>query len=309
MSVRFKNVTTFAVLAVGIGCFSSTRVEAKLAVVATTTDIGALVEKVAGDQASVEVIAKGTQDPHFIEPKPSYMVKVSKAELLVSNGLSLEEGWLPNLIQGGRNPKVRPGSKGNLVLGSHAQPLDHTQGVVSRAAGDVHPDGNPHFTLDPIRMGSLAIVVAVRLGELDPSNAGQFMERARSFQKELEAKTKEWQERIGKSGVKQVVVYHNDLRYFLERFGLKAAAFLEPKPGIPPTAQHLLDTANLIKRDRVSIILVENFFDTKIAERLASDVPSVKVRVVGIAVGSKPELKSTVDVIEQLVASIEGKGI
>jgi zinc/manganese transport system substrate-binding protein len=296
-------------MVVGLSCIFGFRAEAKLNVVATTSDIGALLERVAGEQAGVEVIAKGTQDPHFIEPKPSYMVKVAKADLLVSNGLSLEEGWLPNLIQGGRNPKVKPGSKGNLVLGSHAEPLDVSGGGVSRAAGDVHPDGNPHFALDPIRMGSLAIVVAERLGELDTANRGQFIERAKLLQRELETKAKEWKERIAKSGVKQIVTYHNDLRYFLERFGLQAAAFLEPKPGVPPTAQHLIDTANLIRRDKISVILVENFFDTKIAERLASDVPSVKVRVVGIAVGSKPELKSTIDVIEQLVTAIEGKSI
>ncbi len=308
MTAGLKHFTAIAltILVLNLG---GLRAEAKLNVVATTSDIGALLEKIAGDQASVEVIAKGTQDPHFIEPKPSYMVKVAKADLLVSNGLSLEEGWLPNLIQGGRNPKVKPGTKGYLELGQHAEPLDIPQGAVSRAAGDVHPDGNPHFTLDPIRMGALANVVAERLAELDPSNRAQFVGRAKTLQKELETKTKEWQERIAKTGVKQVVAYHNDLRYFLERFGLRAAAFLEPKPGIPPTAQHLLDTVSLIKRDKISVILVENFFDTKIAERLASDVPSVKVRVVGIAVGSKVELKSTADVIEQLVAAIEGKSI
>lgn len=281
--------------------------EAKLNVVATTTDLGALAEAVGGDEVSVESIAKGTQDPHFIEPKPSYMLKVSKADLLILNGLSLEEGWLPNLVQGGRNPKVKAGAKGYLDLGNEAEPLDVPQGAVSRAAGDVHPFGNPHYVLDPVRMGRLAMVVAGRLGELDPAHAAKFDGNAKAFQKNLDDKTKSWLERIKKSGVTQVIAYHNDLRYFLERFGLRAADFLEPKPGIPPTAQHLLEVSGLIKREKIPLVLVENFFDTKIADRLAADVPSVKVRVVGIAVGSKPELKSTADVIEQLVATVEGK--
>lgn len=281
--------------------------EAKLSVVATTADIGALVEVVGGEDVKIDVIAKGSQDPHYLEPKPSFMVKVSRADLVIANGLSLETGWLPSLIQGGRNPKVNPGSKGYLELGQHIDPLDIPKAGVTRAGGDIHPDGNPHFMLDPVRVGKLALVVAERLGELDSGHRDSFVKRARDYQKNLEEKTKEWQGRIDKSGVKKVIVYHNDLPYFLDRFGLKAAAFLEPKPGIPPSAQHLIDTAALMKGDKISLILVENFFDTKIADRLAADIKAAKVRVVGISVDSKPELKTFVDVINGLVAAIEGK--
>jgi len=285
----------------------ATSAHAKLNVVATTSDIGALATAVGGADVNVETIAKGSQDPHFLEPKPSYMVKVRNADLVVSNGLSLESAWLPSLIQGGRNPKVNPGTQGYLELGGKIEPLEIPKGAVSRAAGDVHPDGNPHFMLDPVRVGQLAVVVAERLRELDPAHGADYSKRAQELKKDLETKTKDWQERIDKSGVKKVVAYHNDLLYFLERFGLKAAGFLEPKPGIPPTAQHLLDMATLIKNEKIGVILVENFFDTKIADRLASDVPSAKVKVVGIAVGSKPELKSAADVVNQLVSAIEGK--
>lgn len=284
-----------------------TQAEAKLNVVATIADLGALAEAVGGSDVNVDTIAKGSQDPHFLEPKPSYMVKVAKADLVVANGLSLETGWLPSLITGGRNPKVNPGSKGFIELGSHIDPLEVPKGTVSRAGGDVHPDGNPHFTVDPIRMGLAAVVLAERLGELDPAHRADYLKRAQDYKKDLETRTKDWQERIKKTGVKEVVTYHNDLLYFLERFGLKAAGYLEPKPGIPPTAQHLMDTINLIKNEKIGVILVENFFDTKIADRLAADVPSAKVRVVGISVGSKPELKTSADVINQLVSAIEGK--
>ncbi len=235
------------------------------------------------------------------------MVKISRADLVVSNGLSLETGWLPSLIRGGRNPRVNPGTKGHLVLGDSAEPLDIAQGKVTRASGDVHPEGNPHFMLDPIRVGKLGVVIAERLGELDEPNRAAYIESARAFQKDLEEKTKKWDERIKKSGVTKTVTYHNDMLYFLERFGVKAIGFLEPKPGIPPTAQHILSIMDLVKKEKVGVILVENYFDTKIADRLTAEVPSVKVKVVGISVGSKPELKTHADVIEQIVQAIEGK--
>lgn len=287
--------------------YFSLPVQAKLNVVATIPDIGALVEVVGGSEVNVDTIVKGTQDPHFLEPKPSFMVKVSKADLLVSNGLSLEVGWLPSLIQGGRNPKVNAGAKGNLELGQFAEPIDIPVAAVTRAGGDVHPDGNPHFVIDPIRMGRLGLVIANRLGDLDESHRAGYLERAKALQIQLEEKTKSWKDRVAKTGIKKVITYHNDMAYFLERFGLEAVGYLEPKPGIPPTAQHMLGIINLVKAQNVKLVFVENFFDTKIAERIVADIPAVKVKIVGIAVGSKPDLKTTADVIEQLVSAIEGK--
>lgn len=282
---------------------------AKLNVVATTADIQALVQAVGQDQISLSGIAKGSLDPHYLEAKPSYMVKLRDAELLVSNGLSLEVGWLPSLIHGARNPKVNPGSPGNLELGSLIQPLEKPTGQVTRAMGDVHPDGNPHFTLDPIRMGDLAVKVAERLSELDPANKPQFLARAAEFKSHLQKKTEEWKKRIEKSGVKKVITYHPSLSYFLNRFSLQAPDYLEAKPGVPPTAQHILDVISTVKRESIKLILVDNFFDTKIADRVAKEnvQMNVKVKSVGISVDSAQELKSTEDVIENLVRAIEDK--
>lgn len=289
-------------------CFIFSVAEAKLKVVATVPDIGSMLEMIGGDQIELDVIAKGTQDPHFLEAKPSYMVKLSRADLLVSIGLSLESGWLPSLIQGSRNPKINIGSKGNLELGRFAEPLDVAKGAVSRADGDVHPEGNPHFVLDPIRVGKLALLIAERLGELDEANRTIFSNRAKDLQKMLVDKTKNWQERVVKTGLKKIITYHNDMVYFLERFGLESAGYLEPKPGIPPSAQHILSVINTLKTQKIKVVLVENYFDTKIADRLQGEVPEVKIKVVGIGVGSKPELKSIMDVIEQLVSALESDG-
>ncbi len=295
-----------SILAVSI-IFYLSHASAKLHVVATTSDISSLVGEVGGDDIELDAIAKGTQDPHTIDPKPSFMLKMSKADLVVANGLSLEVGWLPSLIQGARNPKIRSDAPGYLDLGPSADPIDLPRAAVTRAMGDVHPDGNPHYTLDPIRTGKLALVIAEKLGSLDPDKKTKYVERASAFKTKMELKAKDWQERIKKSGITKVVTYHPSLNYFLDRFGIQGVAFLEPKPGIPPTAHHILSVMEIVKQQKVPLILVDNFYDPKIAGRIVQEVPSVQVRTVGIAVGSSPELKNLFDVTENLVIAIERK--
>lgn len=280
---------------------------AKLKIVTTTADLRALTKEVTQDRADVASIAKGSQDPHYVEAKPSFMIQIRDADLVVSNGLSLEIGWLPSLLRGARNPKVLSGSEGNLELGSFADPIDKPTGAVSRAQGDVHPEGNPHFTLDPIRNAELAIKIAERLSALDPANKDFFMKNAVAFKDRMTSKVADWRKRIEVSKVKAIVTYHPTLNYFMERFGLKVAAFLEDKPGIPPTAQHVMNVIEAMKLDETKLIFVDNFFDTKIADRVAKDVPGARVVSVGVAVDSAPGLTKLEDVTEALVRAIEGK--
>ncbi len=278
---------------------------AKVKVVTTTADIASLVREVGNDLVEVHAIAKGSQDPHFIEAKPSYMVRLRDADLLLSNGLSLEVGWLPSLIRGARNPKITPGSPGHLELGSLIDPIDLPQGKLTRALGDVHPEGNPHFMLDPIIMGQLAIQIAKKLSEIDSANKDKFEKNGKKFQASLVKKLSEWQERIAKSGVKKVITYHPSMNYFLKRFNLTAVSHLEAKPGIPPSAQHILHVIDVMKKENVKIILVDNFFDTKIAERIKKEVAGSQIKSVGISVDSEPYLKTLPDVTEHLVRAIE----
>ncbi|MCM2282990.1 MAG: metal ABC transporter substrate-binding protein [Bdellovibrionaceae bacterium] len=278
---------------------------AKLKVVTSTTDVAGLVRAIGADDIQLESIARGTQDPHYIEAKPSYMTKLAHADLLVANGLGLEVGWLPSLIRGARNPKLNPGQKGYLELGESVAPLDIPQGTITRAMGDIHPEGNPHFTLDPERMAELAKVVAKRLGELDTSAAPRFSERAESFAKSTAQRMKDWKARVDRLPNKKVVTYHNSLLYFTTRFGLQPVGVLEPKPGIPPSAQHALDIIATMKRENAKAILVDNYFDPKIAHHVERNVPGAKVQVVGIAVESAPGLPTLADVTEGLIQALE----
>jgi zinc/manganese transport system substrate-binding protein len=274
-------------------------------VVASTSDVADLANTVGGADVKTVAIAKGTQDPHYIEAKPSFMVNVRDADILVSNGLSLEIGWIPSLVKGARNPKVNPGSQGYLELGSLITPIDLPTGNVTRAMGDVHPDGNPHFTLDPVRVGDLAVKLAEKLSAIDPAHKDGFTSRAEAYKNMLAEKTAAWQARIAKLTNKKLITYHPSMNYFMSRFSLTVPTYIETKPGIPPTAQHILEVISLMKREGIKLILVDNFFDTKVAERISKDVPGSKVVSVGIAVGSTPELKSLPDVTEQLVKIIE----
>lgn len=287
--------------------FTSPLAFAKLNVVTTITDLRAVAEEVGGEHIFVESIAKGTQDPHFIEAKPSYMIKLSRADLLVSVGLDLEVGWLSSLMQGARNPKIAKGKKGFLEVGSLVQPIEVITGKISRASGDVHPLGNPHVTLDPLRLGQIAVIMSERLGELDPGNASQYQKNAKSLQSRLIKKTEDWQARIEKSGIKRIVSYHKTLSYFFDRFQISNEAILEPKPGIPPTSGHILNVIDLMKNKKISLILVENYFDPTVINKIVNELPNIRTETVAVAVDGSPQVKTIDDLFEKLVASIEGK--
>ncbi len=298
-------------LIVGVLIFSNilfnSQAHAKLNVLTTTTDLRSLVAEVGGDKLTVESIAKGTQDPHFIEAKPSFMLKANRADLLVSVGLDLEIGWLPSVIQGARNPKITQGKKGFLEVGPLVKPLELTVGAITRAEGDVHPLGNPHVTLDPIRDGEIAVAIAERLGALDAPNGAYYLDTAKKFQARMLEKTSAWQKRLDKIAVKKVITYHKTLTYFLDRFGIQNVAILEPKPGIPPTSGHVLDVIGEIRAQKVPLILVENYFDPTVTQKIKQEVPTVRAETVPVAVDGASGMGSLENVIENLVKTIEGK--
>ena len=279
---------------------------AKLNVVTSLTDLAAITREIGGDDVDVESIAKGTQDPHYIEAKPSYMTKMSKADLLITVGLGLEVGWIPSLVRGSRNPKISGGA-GALEVGPLVNPIEVPTGTISRSQGDVHPEGNPHVTLDPIRTASVGEKIAERLAQLDSDNAKKYKERAQKFSERMKMKSAEWKSRIEKTGVKNVVTFHRTLNYFLRAYGINNPIELEPKPGIPPTSGHTLEVIHVVKDKKIPLIMIENFFDDKIAERIKQDVPGVRIVSVPVAVEGDEKIRTMDDVYENLVKVIEGK--
>jgi zinc/manganese transport system substrate-binding protein len=285
---------------------ASVPVFAKLNVMTTTTDAAALVKEVGEDQVVVESFTKGSQDPHYIEAKPSFMLKASKADLLVQIGLGLEDGWIPSVLKGARNPKIGVGAAGSLILGKSVSPLEVPTGPISRDQGDVHPEGNPHFFLDPVRTGELALVVAAKLGELDPAHAKDYQRRAQAFKERIEKKMPDWRKKIDASGIKRVVTHHKTLSYFLSRFEIESAGTLESKPGVPPSAAHIIELTALVRDQKIPLILVENFFEPTAAQRVKKDAPHVRIEIVPVAVGGEAGTDSLEKLYDTLVDKVGG---
>jgi hypothetical protein len=284
----------------------SVQAEAKLNVITSVTDLRNLAQMVGKDLVTAESIARGTQDPHFVDAKPSFMAKVSHADLVVCIGLGLEDAWLNNVISGARNPRVRIGSSGYLAVGPKLNPVEIPEGAaLSRSEGDVHPEGNPHVTLDPRRMAAAAKLLADKFSELDPANATQYEKNGKEVADRLNKKATEWQKRIEKSGLKSVVTYHKTLDYFLQSMGIKLLTVLEPKPGIEPSVNHLAEVMGVMKAKNVTVVLIENFFNPNVANKLKELNPLVKVALVPVSVEGEEKVKSLDDLYESLVATLE----
>ncbi len=237
--------------------------QGKLNVVASTEDLASLAREVGGDRINVEAIARGYQDPHFVEAKPSFILKLQRADLLIAVGRELEIGWLPPLIQQSRNSKIHPGAPGYLDASLTAQILEIPAGQITRAMGDVHPLGNPHYWLDPENGKRVAKAIADKLSELRPNDRAFFQQRLADFTGRLDAAEKRWLGMMAPYKGTKVVTYHRSFPNFAERFGLEIIGYVEPRPGIPPTPQHTLDLINEMKRQNVKLVLVEPYFDLK----------------------------------------------
>jgi zinc/manganese transport system substrate-binding protein len=286
---RSKMISFFSmmllVLAISLPAFAAK----KLNVITSTSDLAALAQEVGGDHITVESIAKGYQDPHFVEAKPSFLLKLRKADLLISVGLDLEIGWLPPLITQSGNPKIQVGGSGYLDASQFAEVLEMPQGQVTRAMGDVHPLGNPHYWLDPDNGRRIAKGIAAKLGQMQPEDAAYFQQRFDDFDKRLTAAEKRWEEQMKPYHGRKVVTYHRSFPNFAKHFGLNVIAYVEPRPGIPPTPGHTLDVIQTMKREGAKLILVEPYFDLKTPESIARAVNG-KSLVLPPSVGGVPEI-------------------
>jgi zinc/manganese transport system substrate-binding protein len=261
----------------------------KLNVVTTTEDLAAIAREVGGDHINVESLARGYQDPHFVEPKPSFILKLQKADLLILVGRDLEIGWLPPLIQQSRNSKIQVGADGYLDASLKARILEVPQGQITRAEGDVHPLGNPHYWLDPENGKIIAREIADKFIRFRPNDRGYFEQRLNDFISRLDDAEKRWLAMVAPYKGTKVVTYHRSYSNFAERFGFDVVGFIEPKPGIPPTPQHTLDLINQMKRMNVKLVVVEPYFDLKTPNAIGRDT-GAEVLVVPPSVGGVKEV-------------------
>ena len=261
---------------------------AQLKVVATTEDLGSLATEIGGNKVSVTSLAKGYQDPHFVDPKPSFILAVSRADLLIVVGRELETGWLPPLLTSSRNSKIQPGSKGYLDASSTVKILEIPSGQITRAMGDVHPLGNPHYWLEPGNGRRMAQAIRDKLSELSPNDKALFAQRYSDFDQRLAAAEKRWDAAMAPYKGTKIVTYHRSWPNFMERFGLEVMGYVEPKPGIPPSPSHTIELIGEMKRQGAKLIVVEPYFDLKTPQAIANQT-SGKVLVLAPSVGGSKE--------------------
>ena len=282
-------ITRLAVLGLVAVATSARPASAALKVVATTADLAAITSEVGGTKVQVDALAKGYQDPHFVEPKPSFILLVSRADLLVLVGRELEIGWLPPLINSSRNSKIQAGASGYLDASQNVKILEIPTGQITRAMGDVHPAGNPHYWLDPGNGRRIAATIRDKLSELSPADKAYFAQRYSDFDVRLAAAEKKWDAAMLPYKGTKIVTYHRSWPNFVDRFGLEVIGYVEPKPGIPPSPAHTLELIDEMKRQGVKLIAVEPYFDLKTPQAVATQVGG-KVLVLAPSVGGTKEV-------------------
>ncbi len=273
----------------------------KINVLTTTSDLKSIAEFIGGDKVEVDSISKGYQDPHFVEAKPSFMIKAKKADLFIRVGLELEIGYEDLIINGSRNPKIRIGQIGHLDASEGALLLEvPTTTKIDRSMGDVHPMGNPHYWLDPLNAKVIASNIAERLSKLQPENEVYFKRNLSDFNHKIDEKLIEWKNKLAPLKGEKIAVYHRSWPYFVNRFSLDITCELEPKPGIPPSPEHLREVIEKIKEADVKIILMEVFYDEKPAQFVAQ-ATGAKVVIVPNSVGGTKETKDYFSLMDTII--------
>ncbi len=260
---------------------------AKLYVVTTTPDLAAIAREVGGDKIEAESLALGTQDPHFVDPKPSFILKLNRADLYVKRGLDLEVGWAPVLEKGARNADILPGGARYVDASTGIAPVEVPTGILSRSLGDVHPYGNPHYQRDPVAAKTIAKNIADGLSRIDVANRDDYAKRLEDFDKRIDARLAEWTKTLAPYRGTKIVTYHKSWEYFTARFGLESIGEMEPKPGVAPSPAHLAELITKMNAEHAKLLIREPFYPDNltrvVAEKTGATVVTLPESPGGVA--------------------------
>ena len=280
--------------------------QSKLNVVTSTEDLASITREVGGDKVAVIALAKGYQDPHFVDPKPSFILAMNRADLYVAVGRELEIGWLPPLVASSRNARIQPGARGYLDASLNVHILEIPTGQLTRAMGDVHPLGNPHYWLEPGNGRLIAQTVRNKLGEISPADRVYFAQRFDDFDRRLAAAEKRWDAVMAPYKGVKLVTYHRSWPNFMERFGLEVVGYVEPKPGIPPSPSHTIELIGEMKRQGVKLIAVEPYFSLKTPQAITNQLAGGRVLVLAPSVGGVKDVTDYIQLFEYNVNLLVG---
>jgi zinc/manganese transport system substrate-binding protein len=301
--MKSRNLSKAALVLVATAAMGSAA-SAQIRVVATTPDLASVAREIGGDKVSVVALAKPTEDPHYVDAKPSHIVTLNRADALIEGGAELELGWLPPLLENSRNSKISAGAPGRIVASDGVKMLEIPTSF-DRSKGDVHSLGNPHFMIDPVTVRIIARNMADHFAQIDPKNAASYNGNLTRFNARLDAKYADWQKELAPYRGARIVTYHKDFVYFAERFGLIIVDELEPKPGIAPSPAHLAQVIIKMKATNAKVILVQPFQNRKTAETVARQTGGT-VLDVPQQPGAAPNTTTYFDMMDNLVHTLAG---
>lgn len=275
---------------------------AQLRVVATTPDLASVAREIGGDRVNVVALAKPTEDPHYVDAKPSHVVTLNRADALIEGGAELELGWLPPLLENSRNRKIAAGAPGRIVASEGIKMLEVPTSF-DRSKGDVHSLGNPHFLIDPVDVKTIASNIADHFARIDPRSAATYRSNLAKFNTRLDAKFTDWQRQLAPYRGAKIVTYHNDFVYLASRFGLDVVGTLEPKPGIAPSPAHLAQVIGRMKSTNAKVILVQPYQSRRTAETVARQTGAV-VLDVSQQPGARANTTTYFDMMDNLVSTL-----
>jgi ABC-type Zn uptake system ZnuABC Zn-binding protein ZnuA len=301
---NIAKVLIFGVISTFFAIFAPLKAEATIRVVTTISDLASIAKEIGGEKVSVVSLSQGIQDPHFVDPRPSMVIHVRDADLLIMVGMGLDI-WINSLVNASRNPRIKFGRQGRLDASVNVEKLDVPPG--GKLCPSIHGPhifcimyGNPHYWLDPLNAKLIASDIATRLSDISPENAYFFKKNLSNFSKRIDEKLVQWQERLEPFRGEKVITFHNEWRYFAERFGLIVADELEPKPGIPPSPKHLEEVIDLMKREGIRVILQSPFYETRSAQSVAQRT-GARVVVAASSVGGTKEARDYFSLIDTAV--------
>src|SRR4051812_24227190 len=300
--MKTKMINKMAALSLSAISFISVQATAQLKVVATTPDLASVAREIGGDRVNVVALAKPTEDPHFVDAKPSFIVTLNRADALIEGGAELELGWLPPLLENSRNAKISAGAPGRIVASEGVKMLEIPTSF-DRSKGDVHSLGNPHFMVDPVNVKIVARNIASHFSQIDPKNAATYNGNLSRFNATLDAKYAAWQKQLAPYRGAKIVTYHKDFVYFAGRFGLNIVDELEPKPGIAPSPAHLAQVIGKMRSANAKLVLVQPYQNRKTAETVARQANAVVIDTPEQP-GAAPNTSSYFDMMDNLVSTL-----
>ena len=288
-----------------LGLLAAAPAFADLKIATSLTDLASVAQLVGGKHVSAQSLCRGYEDPHFVPAKPSLMKAIQHADVFVSTGLELDGGWLPLVLPGSRNPKIQPGTKGFVDASEGVSVLEKPSGTVSRAEGDVHPLGNPHYYADPKALEVVASHLAQVFSNLDPANAADYSANAKAFNERMEASLAKWEKQMEPYKGASIVTYHKNFIYFADRFGLKLFGTIEPKPGIPPSPRHINELAEAMKKAGVKVVVYQPYYNADASQQVAKRAGGVAVEI-ALEAGGMPGTDDVFFKFDSMVSSIAG---